>query len=204
MAISNISGDIVLWDFIFASLLLILGTILRARIKLFQKWLIPNAIISGVIGLILSNGLLYIPFSENMVFYPYHLLNLCYCSILLSAVKISWKEFKTSGLSTGLCISFTQAMQAAFGVGLALMRVVDPDFKSPSLLDFIMGSPLILIVQFIIALGGLVIYIDPFAIWTRVLYFLILIVMCIVIWLIGPAFGLWKKYKPFWRLWPKD
>jgi len=463
MAILNISGDIVLWDFIFASLLLILGTILRARIKLFQRWLVPNAIIAGVIGLILSNSLLYIPFSENIVFYPYHLLNLCYCSIPLSAAKISWKEFKTSGLSTGLCISFTQAMQTAFGVGLALifmilgfklspligtlfmfgygtgpgeafaignmyeklglfaegskiglsfgamgyffaflggipllmwgiknklttetfndipehvrtglirreedrkvagrsvsaseaidtfslqialvftvyalsflicilliailpdnassyiggflyiicaitgilfrlfldktgktylidpltqnriqgiltdflivfaisaislpivrmyfapfitiailggsftivlsiwlhkrmftdyyferlmmnygintgtvtvglalMRVVDPDFKSPSLLDFIMGSPLILIVQFIIALGGLIIYIDPFAIWTGLLYFLILIVMCIVIWLIGPAFGLWKKYKPFWRLWPKD
>jgi len=474
IGVSNITWSIVLWDFVFVSLLLIAGTILRSKVKLFQKWLIPNAILAGTIGLFLSsgvlgrltNGLLYIPFSENIVFYPYHLLNLCYCSIPLSAAKISWKEFRNRGLSTGLCISFTQATQAAFGVGLALifivlgfklspligtlfmfgfgtgpgqafaigniyeklglfvgggeiglafgsigyfiaflggvplliwgmknrltmekrsmsdlpkhvrtgiikdekdrkiagwsvsspeaidtftlqivlvfavyavsfliyilliiflptsastylsgflymictmtsilfrvildktgktylidfktqnriqgvltdfiiviaisavsipivwmyftpfitiailggaftiilsvwlhkriftdyyferlmmnygthtgtamtglalMRVVDPDFKSPSPVNYTMGMPLALIVQFVIAsLGGFIISINPFALWTGVLYFLILVVICIIIWLMWPTFGLWKKYKPFWKLWPKD
>jgi len=476
VGVSSIGWHIVLWDFIFVSLLLIIGTILRSKIKLLQRWLIPNAILAGIIGLLLSNsilgrltnGLVYIPFSENMVSYPYHLLNLCFCSIPLSAVEISWKEFRHRGISTGLCISFTQAMQAAFGVGLALifivlgfklspligalfmfgygtgpgqalaigniyenlglfmgggeiglafgsfgyffaflggvplliwgmknrltveehslddlpeyvrtgiikddkdrktagrfvsspeaidtlslqialvftvyaisfliyvlliiflpenvsiylngflymictmtgilfrvilektgktylidsqtqnriqgvltdfiiviaisaisvpivwmyftpfmtiailggfftlflsvwlhkriftdyyferlmmnygthtgtamtglvlMRVVDPDFRSPAPFNYTLGMPLALIVQFVIALlGGFIISLNPnpFSLWTGVLYFIILVVMCIIIWAVWPALRLWKKYKPFWKLWPKD
>lgn len=474
IGVSSIDWQIVLGDFIFVSILLMIGTILRARIKLFQKWLIPNAILAGTIGLLLgngvlgrlTNGLVYIPFSEHIVSYPYHLLNLCFCSIPLSAVEISWREFRQRGISTGLCISFTQAMQATFGVGLALvfivigfkvspligilfmfglgtgpgqalaignvyetlglfpgggeiglafgsfgyflafiggvplliwgmknrltveehsldnlpehvrtgiikddkdrktagrfvsspeaidtfslqialvfvvyaislliytllviclpvnvstylngflymictmtsilfrvvlektgktylidsqtqnriqgvltdfiiviaisaisvpivwmyftpfmtiailgglftlilsiwlhkriftdyyferlmmnygthtgtamtglvlMRVVDPDFKSPAPLNYTMGMPLALIVQFVIALvGGFIISMNPLSLWTGVIYFVILVVICIIIWSIWPALGLWKRYKPFWKLWPKD
>jgi hypothetical protein len=68
-----------------------------------------------------------------------------------------------------------------------------------------MGMPLALVCQFVIAsIGGVVISMAKTAFWTPILYFLIAIVFTIFLWFLWPVFGFWKRYKPFWSLWPKD
>ena len=128
---TGVGWTFAIWDLLFLSVLLIIGILLRSKVKFFQKWLIPDALLAGLLGLILgkyvlgtlTQNTLYIPFSEGLAYYPYHLLNICFCSIPLGAAEISWRKIKKGGLSTGLCISFTQMGQVAFGVGIALIFI---------------------------------------------------------------------------------
>ena len=55
-------------DLIVISLFFIIGAVLRAKVGLFQRFLIPASVIGGIIGLVLSDNVLgVIPISA---FYP--------------------------------------------------------------------------------------------------------------------------------------
>lgn len=54
-------------DFAFASILILIGQLLRSNLKIFQKFFIPASVLAGFLGLIFGpNGLGWIPFSEAM------------------------------------------------------------------------------------------------------------------------------------------
>ncbi len=79
-------------------LMLVIGVIIRAKIKIFQSFLIPAAIIGGAIGFILINaGLL--PFeSKQFVNFSMHAFIISFMSLCLTnkaddAPEVSKKEY---------------------------------------------------------------------------------------------------------------
>lgn len=63
-----------LWDVLtdvgFISLLLLIGTVLRAKVKFIQMLFLPASLIAGILGLIFGpSGLGVIPFSDNLPIY---------------------------------------------------------------------------------------------------------------------------------------
>lgn len=87
------------WDFFIdfglAAVLLIAGTILRAKVKSIQKLFLPASIIAGFLGLLLGpNGLNILPFSNQISTYPAILIAFIFGAIPLTANAISWKKMK--------------------------------------------------------------------------------------------------------------
>ena len=87
------------WDFFIdfglAAVLLIAGTILRAKVKWIQKLFLPASIIAGFFGLLLGpNGLNILPFSNQISTYPAILIAFIFGAIPLTANAISWKKMK--------------------------------------------------------------------------------------------------------------
>ncbi|HDP67042.1 MAG TPA: hypothetical protein ENN20_00910 [Candidatus Marinimicrobia bacterium] len=82
----------VVLDFAWLSGFLILGTILRRYGKFFQKFLIPNNIIAGFIGLILGPEIFkLIPLNgDRLGMYVYHLLAITFVAIGLRQQKTHW------------------------------------------------------------------------------------------------------------------
>jgi len=125
---TGVRWSLSIWDFMIISVLLVVAIFFRSKVKFLQKWLIPNAIVAGLIGLVLGGEVLgrflgfYVP-THYLTDYPYHLLNITFCCIPLAS-KFSAARYKNSGLSTGLTISFTQMTQVGIGVGIALIFVL--------------------------------------------------------------------------------
>lgn len=73
----------VLKDFAYLSTLLLIGFELRRRIRIFQKYFIPSALIAGTIGMFLGPSWLgtvspvYIPFSGGIGQWSGALCNIC-------------------------------------------------------------------------------------------------------------------------------
>ncbi|WP_339226919.1 sodium/glutamate symporter [Oceanobacillus sp. FSL K6-2867] len=79
-------------DFGFICLLLVVGTLLRAKIKAIQFLFLPASLLAGLMGLILGpNGFGIIPFSDNLSTYTSILIALIFGSLPLSAAKIPIK-----------------------------------------------------------------------------------------------------------------
>ena len=79
-------------DFGFISLLLIVGTLLRAKIKAIQYLFLPASLLAGLLGLALGpNGFGIIPFSGNLGTYTSILIALIFGSLPLSATKVPIK-----------------------------------------------------------------------------------------------------------------
>jgi ESS family glutamate:Na+ symporter len=125
-----------LMDFSWMSVFLIIGTIFRRYGLFFQKYLIPNNLIAGFIGLILGTQVLnVIPISgERMGLYVYHLLALTFVAIGLRGEKTSWGKgplsFSISMLSSyivqgavGLlvCFGFFYTLKPDLFLGLGLL-----------------------------------------------------------------------------------
>ena len=107
------------FDFTVVGTLLVIGTIARARLPWFQRFLIPSNLIAGFVGLILGPELLnLIDFSpERMGVYVYHLLALTFVGVGLR---------HTGGRSAGaIHIGFirvlTYILQALIGIAVALL-----------------------------------------------------------------------------------
>ena len=71
------------------SLMLLIGTLLRAKVKLFQDYLVPASIIGGLIGFaIVSTGWLKIGewqiTSSSFNWFLFHAFNISYISLLLT------------------------------------------------------------------------------------------------------------------------
>lgn len=60
-----------LLDFAFASLFIVIGQLIRAKVPLVQKFFVPASMIAGFIALVLGNqGLNVLPFSNSIGSYP--------------------------------------------------------------------------------------------------------------------------------------
>ena len=63
------------------AIFLLIGVILRAKIKFFQNFLIPSCLIGGVLGLILINtGVINLSVSRLEAF-AYHFFNISFISV---------------------------------------------------------------------------------------------------------------------------
>ncbi|WP_136796350.1 sodium/glutamate symporter [Desulfosediminicola ganghwensis] len=97
--------------FIWISILLVLGSYLRAKISFLQKRLIPSALIGGLIGFVLMNtGLIGMPTAEGWVIIPskvfgvlvYHLFAFGFVGIgLMQQAKSKTSEAGTNWLRSG-------------------------------------------------------------------------------------------------------
>jgi len=106
-------------------LMLVIGVIVRAKVKIFQDFLIPAAIIGGAIGFILINtGLL--PFeSKQFVNFSMHAFIISFMSLCLTnkpddAPEVSKKEYLRGGLWMSFVWAGCLGLQAIIG-GLLLM-----------------------------------------------------------------------------------
>jgi ESS family glutamate:Na+ symporter len=106
-------------------LMLVIGVIIRAKVKIFQDFLIPAAIIGGAIGFILINiGVL--PFeSKQFVNFSMHAFIISFMSLCLTnkpddAPEVSKKEYLRGGLWMSFIWSGSVGLQAIIG-GLLLL-----------------------------------------------------------------------------------
>ena len=119
--------DVVL-DFTWLSILLIAGASLRRYVPFFQKYLVPNNIIGGFLGLSIGSQILGLTdlSSERLGMYVYHLLALTFIAIGLRQEKTEWG---TGPVSMGFSFINTYVVQGTIGllVALILIYTVMPD-----------------------------------------------------------------------------
>jgi len=99
------------------SLLLLVGTIIRAKVKFVQQLFLPASIIAGLLALLLGpNGLKVLPFSDQMGVYPAILIAVIFGTLPLLSPRIDWNAIKTR---VGSMWSYSQlAMVLMWGGGL--------------------------------------------------------------------------------------
>lgn len=79
----------------FISILLLVGKVIRVKVKVVQQLFIPPSLIAGILGLAFGpNGLGWIPFSGNVGTYSAILIALVFGSLPLSSPKMSMKTIK--------------------------------------------------------------------------------------------------------------
>lgn len=109
------------------STMLLIGVLLRARIRFFQTYLIPSCLIGGVLGLVLKTGGLARFPSESWETFAYHLFNLSFISVGLTAGR---DDAGQAGGSKGylkgslwMCLTMTSSfgLQAALGGALVIL-----------------------------------------------------------------------------------
>lgn len=122
----------VLTDFGLISLLLILGVLMRAKLKFIQKSFMPASIIAGILGLVFGPfGFNIIPFTEFIGDYPGLLIAFVFASLPFSTGRFKWSEVigKVGGLW-----SYSQVIMLLFwggGLLFALILLV-PLFDVPN------------------------------------------------------------------------
>ena len=83
-------------DIGWISLLLLVGTILRAKVGFIQKMFLPASIIAGILALVLGpNGFGLIPFSNQMGTYPSILIAIIFGCLPLLSPRVNWNAIKT-------------------------------------------------------------------------------------------------------------
>ena len=99
------------------SLLLLVGTIIRAKVKFIQQMFLPASIIAGLLALLLGpNGFGILPFSDQMKVYPAILIAVIFGTLPLLSPRIDWNAIKTR---VGSMWSYSQlAMVLMWGGGL--------------------------------------------------------------------------------------
>lgn len=104
-------------DLGFMSILIIIGTILRAKVQFIQRLFIPASILAGILGLALGpNGINIIPFSDQIGTYPGILIALIFGSIPLTSQAIKWSTIKNR---VGSMWAYSQSsMIVMWGAGL--------------------------------------------------------------------------------------
>lgn len=99
------------------SLLLLVGTIIRAKVKFIQQMFLPASIIAGLLALVFGpNGFGLLPFSDQMKVYPAILIAVIFGTLPLLSPRIDWNAIKTR---VGSMWSYSQlAMILMWGGGL--------------------------------------------------------------------------------------
>ena len=117
-------------DFMVISMLLLAATWLRRYVGFFQKFLIPNSLIAGFLGLALGAQLLdWVPFSpERMGAWVYHLLALTFICVGLYRTS---DEHSFGAINLGFMQVVVMLLQGIIGLGIALltMMTVVPDLN---------------------------------------------------------------------------
>jgi len=109
-----------LLDFCLLGGCLVLATVLRARIGLLQKWLVPNNIVAGFLGYFLGGemlGLFEIP-SERFGAYVYHLLAITFIAVALRDAR---PRRDTQAVSTGFVLAIGIGVQTVVGLLIAFL-----------------------------------------------------------------------------------
>ncbi len=117
---------------LFLSLLLAIATLLKRIIPFFQRFLIPNAIIAGFLGLLLGRQVLgLIPFSDDLLLnLVYHLMAVGFIAL---ALQDKDKAHKSTAVPAGAYIVSTYLIQAILGLGLMMIifYIFDPNIFTP-------------------------------------------------------------------------
>lgn len=110
-------------DFTVISVLLLLATVMRRYLTFFQRFLIPNSLIAGFIGLFLGAQVLdIVPFdAERMGAWVYHLLALTFICVGLYRTS---SEHSNGAINLGFMQVAVMLIQGIIGLGIALLTVV--------------------------------------------------------------------------------
>ena len=117
-------------DFGLISALLLIGKILRAKVKIIQQLFIPPSLIAGGLGLAFGpNGLGYIPLSSSISVYSAILIAMVFGSVPLGTAKSSLSEIKNR--VGGLWAYAQNGMLMQWGIaclfGFFVLRWIWPD-----------------------------------------------------------------------------
>ncbi len=89
------SAQDVLMDFAIASVFILFGQLIRAKVSFVQKFFVPASMIAGFIALALgSQGLNVLPFSDSIGSYPGVLIILIFAAVGLNGFTFSKEGFK--------------------------------------------------------------------------------------------------------------
>ncbi len=115
------AGDFFI-DFAWLGFLLVLATLLRSRLSLFQRNLIPANLIAGAIGLLIGmNGLGLINLTtDRLGVYVYHLLALLFIGLALRSPQ---KKLGISSVKFGLSFIITYLIQGIVGLLIAFILI---------------------------------------------------------------------------------
>jgi len=121
-------------DFLFLSLFLAIAMVLKNKIKILQKYLIPTSIIGGFIGLILGFELLgWVKLdTDTLGTLIYHLMAIGFISLALKDRDKTYGS-KMDNINTGLAIITAYLVQGilGFGISLALAYTILPGLFPP-------------------------------------------------------------------------
>ncbi len=106
-------------------IMLVAGLVLRAKVKFFQRFLIPSCLIGGLLGLVLLHlGVIKVEVSM-LETYAYHLFNISFISLGLTpsekSEKGGGKEVARGGLWMALIEGVSFPLQAIIGGGIVLL-----------------------------------------------------------------------------------
>lgn len=110
---------------------LLLASFIRARVRFFQKYLIPNALTAGFLLLLFYNylaPLIGIP-QEDLGGFSYHLLNLSFVAMILRKPAERAANGKKRAFSMAVALLSQYAVQAVIGLGVTFLFIytVMPD-----------------------------------------------------------------------------
>jgi len=129
---TNLGWEIIVELSILCAFLLF-GSFLRSRIRFFQKFLVPVALIGGFMAMLANESFLgkltgiYIPFDENRLgIYVYHLLSVTFIAM---AFRGRGGAKGRDAVAMGIGSSTLYALQGFIGIGLGfiLMYTISPD-----------------------------------------------------------------------------
>lgn len=121
------SANDFLLDFAVASLFILIGQLLRAKVGLFQKFFVPASMIAGFIALALgTQGLNVLPFSDQISSYPGMLIIVIFAAVGVNGFTFSKKAFKAEIDRIGSYFSYkvlAQAIQFGFVPLLSILII---------------------------------------------------------------------------------
>lgn len=131
-------------------ILLLAGTLLRAKIKILQTFLVPSALIAGILGFILvSTGLLGMPTADGWVEIPtktfsyitFHLFAFGFVGVgLLRSETSSTKTMAQGGLWMALLFGLIWAIQGILGKTIFELWAMITGSSISSDLGYLLGS----------------------------------------------------------------
>lgn len=112
----------ILVDLIVISLFLVLGTVLRAKISIFQRFIIPASVVGGIIGLIMGRNVLgIIPISDFYSQLANVGIDVVFAGLFIGRVIPGFRELgKTAGAQTAFAY-FNGFGQIAIGLAVVIL-----------------------------------------------------------------------------------
>ena len=121
------SANDFLLDFAVASLFILIGQLIRAKVSLAQKFFVPASMIAGFIALALgTQGLNILPFSDQISSYPGMLIIVIFAAVGVNGFTFSKKAFKAEIDRIGSYFSYkvlAQAIQFGFAPLLSILII---------------------------------------------------------------------------------